>query len=133
MHRIACVLFAALMVLAGGCGKPKFEVEKYATVGPKEERYIPMAPPEKAIPVTVSAMTGGISIEFYIVNANNQDEAEPIIRKQNTKLFLASSINKPDPKRDLKLSNTNGYVIVLVNPSAEKEVSVTVRITEREP
>ncbi len=124
------LLFIALLL--SGCGQARWSVEQYVNVDPKEEKYVPMTPPPKDMAISVTAKSGGIPIELYLVNANNQEEAERIIRKQDPKSILASRIGKVDPQCEGKLSAANGYVIVVVNQSGTKTAPVTVTITEKE-
>jgi hypothetical protein len=124
-----CLALLPVLML-GGCGPAKYDKTQYVTVGPKEEQYLPMAPPDKPTKVTIAATTGGVPIELYLVAANNQEEAERIIRKQDTKNFIASRIDKVDPKTEGTLPKETGYVIVVVNTSRDKSAAVTIRITE---
>lgn len=126
-------LLALALVLVAGCGGPaKYAAEKYVSVGPKEEQYVPMLGPEKTAKVSVTATTGGVPVELYLVTANNPEEAERIVRKQDTKNFIASRINKVDPAMEGTLPAGATYVIAVVNDSQDKTALVTIRIKERE-
>ncbi|OAI45635.1 hypothetical protein AYO44_12665 [Planctomycetaceae bacterium SCGC AG-212-F19] len=125
-------MLGVALLLSGGCGQVKWQAEeKYASVPPKEEVYLPMPAPPRAVEVRVEAKSSGVPIELYLVKANNPEEAERIVRKQDTNQFICSAIGKVDPVREGKLAVDNGYVIVLINTSRDKSAPVTVRITEK--
>src|SRR5436190_23026510 len=108
-------LLGVALLLAGGCGPAKWQAEeKFASVPPKEEVYLAMPPPPREVDVRVEAKSSGVPIELYVVKATNPEEAERIVRKQDTTQFICSAIGKVDPVREGKLPANQGYVVVLV-------------------
>ena len=132
LPRTILAFVGVALLQASGCGPAKWQAEeKFASVPPKEEVYLAMAPPPRDMEVRVEANSSGVPIELYVVKATNPEEAERIVRKQDTTQFICSAIGKVDPVREGKLPANQGYVIVLVNQSREKSAPVSLRVAEK--
>jgi hypothetical protein len=139
MTTIRCKLLPLLSItlLASGCGAGgrAFDYEQYAEILPLQQKIWTMNSVESDTPVAIKVSSSKAAIDFYLVNANNLEEAEDLHRKnklnKTTDGIVVSSVGRPDPTFDTTLKAWTGYSIIVENPNQGRPVKVLVKINRR--
>lgn len=127
MH--SCKILVVTLFLAVGC-QQKLDVDKTADLDPGDEIMYPIDAPTRDQRVTVTAQSGGVEINLFIVKAKTDEDAKKIIQKQTGDEIFAKTLGKVDPTLETVVPGGTAYYVAATNPS-QKEAKVSVKITGR--